>query len=332
MSKTLWFSYSMPAGETLDNPAPLRSPFTWTWTVGNFLRAKAAELGYAFQYVNLDDATPRTFGADDVVIGHLWFESNTFMQQALESRARLKCVLQPYTHKMVGDEMLDTLKRYFGLADHLFLITGPYWWDTMGETEFAAWQTKATRLDNIVHVERHPFKRRKWNPVGKRRAMAVGYDNPIKGMDIVADLARLTGMHIGVYGAVNPATFTHAPTVTCHGGLPFDADFIARAVDEYDFFISTGRFDANPTTLNETACWGLIGACTPQSGYWPDAPFYELRTDDMMFNLDQIDRLQHLPDHILWGKAHLLRVLMERDHAPETACAKIWDQVTEMLS
>lgn len=332
MVRTLWFSYSMEPGGSLDSARPYRSPYERTWYLGRFLREKARERGWAFRYVNLDDTTPHAVGPDDIVLGHLWFNEGSFIQRAFDQDCRLKLILQPYTHKMVGDEALPVLHRYFDIADWLFLITGPYWFDTMPLTPFARWRDKATRIDNAVNPQAHPFLKRRWNPPGKRRAMAVGYDNPAKGMDVIADIARTTGIHIGVFGAVGYEMFPNAPTITCHGGVSFTPDVIQELVDEYDFFLSTGRFDANPTTLNETACWGLIGACTPQSGYWPDQPFYELSLDDMILNYDQIDRLQHMSERDLWRRARMMRDLMVSDYNADKVCATIWDKIEQLLT
>ncbi len=72
--RKLYFSYSLMAHQSLDGAEPRSAPYSISWNVGRFLRDRAQECGYAFEYVNLDDATPREFDATDIVIGHLWHE------------------------------------------------------------------------------------------------------------------------------------------------------------------------------------------------------------------------------------------------------------------
>ena len=47
----------------------------------------------------------------------------------------------------------------------------------------------------------------------------------------------------------------------------FSAGDARRAVAQFDFMITVGRRDANPTTVLEAMAWGLVPICTPQSGY-----------------------------------------------------------------
>jgi hypothetical protein len=313
---------------SLDDGEPTRSPYARTWHLGRFLRNRAQERGWDFRYVNLDDTTPVTIGKDDIVIGHLWFNNGSFMQQALKQDCRAKFAIQPYTHRMVGDEMLPTLREYFEIADHLFFVTGPYWWDTMPESPFAEWQKKATRLDNSVNTTFHKFQKHTWNRKGERGFMCIGYDNPVKGLDRIAELARVSGLRLGVFGHMEP--FKHVPHCTMYGGMHFTHENVEWLCKEYDFFLSMGRFDANPTTLNETASWGIIGACTTGSGYWPNAPYLELR-DDLQWNLELIDRLQNMDETDLNAHAAKLREIQEQDYTWDKLVNTVWNKVQEWL-
>lgn len=328
---TLWFSYSFTPEMSFDGPAPLASPYKRTHYLGNLLRAKAAEIGYEFVYRNLDDVSPVTLDPDDIVIGHGWFVPNSFMQQALKQTCRAKFCIQPYTSNMVGDEALPVLYEMFDAADHLFLITGPYWFDTMSDTKFARWHTKATRIENAVDTDAHVFGKTTWNPPGKRAALCIGYPNPVKGLDLTADLARVSGLRLGHCGQAAPDLFQHVPQYTYHGGLKFTPETIKWLCGQYDFFVTMGRFDANPTTLCETAAWGLMPFCTPTSGYWPDQPFAELRTDDMLFNLEQVDKFQQMSEHELKARQAALRETVLRDFTWERTCGQVWEKMQEWL-
>ena len=328
---TLWFSYSFLPHHSFDSEAPIASPYKRTHYLGNHLRAMAAQIGYEFQYVNLDDTTPRTIGKDDIVIGHLWFNDGSFIQQAFDQECRAKFCIQPYTHKMVGDEALPTLFKYFDLADHLFLITGPYWFDTMPDTKFGRWHAKATRIENAVNPDVHIFGKTKWNPPGKRAALCIGYPNPVKGLDLTADLARVSGLRLGHCGHAAPELFEHVPQYTYHGGLQFTPDVIRWLCNQYDFFVTMGRYDANPTSLCETSAWGLMPFCTPTSGYWPGQPFAALQTDNLLFNLTQLETFQYMPEHKLIEWQTSIRDVIIRDFTWERTCSVVWEKMQEWL-
>ncbi len=329
---TLWFSYSLRPDETLDSPEPTRSPYHHSWHTGRFLRAKAQERGWDFEYRNLNDTSPVTIGADDIVIGHPWFDGNTFIEQAFNQDCLAKFVLQPYTAKMVGPEAESLLHQMWTQADHLFLNTGKYWFDTMQDGPYAQYKAKATRLDNQVNPTRHPYSKRQWSDAGKRAALCIGYDNHIKGLDLVEELARVAGLRLLHLGTVADGFFQHVPQATSVSGMEFTPDNISWICQHYDCFIAMGRFDANPTSLLETACWGLLACCTKESGYWPDEPFIELRLDDLAHNLDMVDWLQRAPAAELQARADTIRQQVIDQHSIEARQNKIWDKMLEFIA
>lgn len=322
---TLWFSYSFLPLHSFDGFQPLNSPYSLTWNVGRFLRQKAAGIGYEFQYINLDDTTPRQFTKDDIAIGHTWWDGG-FMHQALDANIRAALILQPYSACMVSDHHIPMVLDLWSKADHLLLVTGAYWFDTMQDTPYAPLQAKATRLDMAINAEAHPYLKRRWNKAGKRGFLAIGNSSPAKGMDLIADLAQTAGFKLGVYGDVYPDVFQHVPQVKVYGGVDFKPERIQAICDEYDFFLSLARCDANPTTLLETACWGLVGACNKESGYWPDQPFLGLQ-NDLAANWKMIDDLQSLSEHELQGQSIAGRRIMLQEHTWERFCRNVWAAV-----
>jgi hypothetical protein len=159
--------------------------------------------------------------------------------------------------------------------------------------------------------------------------MCIGYDNPVKGIDLIANLAQVGGLRLGVFGHMQP--IQHVAQCTMHGGVHFTPENVRWLCKDYDFYLSMGRFDANPTALNETACWGLIGACTVGSGYWPEQPFVELRQDDMLFNLEQIDRLQTMDESELNARSKRLRQVQEERYGWEAWLNQVWEQIQQWL-
>lgn len=329
---TLWFSYS--AVSTLDDPEPISSPYTIAYHLGHFLREKVSERGWVFEYRNLDEPYRDDARAGDIVIGHTLYPDG-WINHALDSQAKAKFILQPYQHQMVGEGEIPWIKALFAKADHLLLVTGPYWWDTMDKSPYADWKEKATRLDMAVNAEHHPFSKTRWNAPGKRKFLCMGTDKPYKGLDWIADLFRQCGYHLGYYGDAGRERFEHVPQFFNYGGNVFTPDVQAQITHEYDFFVSLGRADANPTTLLETACWGLIPLCNPQSGYWPGEPFVPLRTpdslDDTLQNLEMLDMLQRRDEGDLAEMAMQIRAKVAGRYTWQRFCEAVWTEVEKAI-
>ena len=327
----LWFSYSTVQG--LDADEPYNSPYTIAWHAGRYLRRLALEIGFEFEYRNLDDKTPADIKKGDICIGHTWWDGG-FMDQALDSEA-YKIILQPYQHHMVSEADIPRLKEMFAKADRLCLITGEYWWDTMGETPFADWKAKAVRVDMAVNPHMHPFSKISWGEAGDRRFLCMGTDRPYKGLDYVADLMQLTGSHLGYYGDAPAQRFQHVPRFTHYGGARLDEAVQVKITKEYDFFITLGRADANPTTLLEAACWGLLPMCNDLSGYYADRPFIGLHTpttaDNILADLDVLDKLQMMKQRDLITRQRVIREYVIRHHSWARFNETIWKVIREVL-
>lgn len=327
---TLHFSYSS-GGSDLDTcDEPRMSPYTISWHMNRFLRQKAAEMGYAYHYQNLDDTTPCAFGPDDIVIGHTWF-SGGFMHQALDSVARHKFILQPYSHAMVSAGDVPMAQALFHKADHLFLITGEHWWQTMDASPYAALKPRATRLDMAINPALHPYSKTRWNKPGERAICTIGADVPTKGYRHVAELARVAGLRYGHFGSARPETFEHVPCTTLHGGMLFTPENIARLCDTYDAIIALPEADANPTVLLEAAAWGLDVFCSREAGYLPGQPFRGLRKGDMIYNVSYMRQWQQMDEYELRQVSQAMRSIIARDYTWQKFTGTVWDKVSEYL-
>lgn len=316
---------------SLDGLAPINSPYTITYYLGRFLRERAREQGWDFQYVNLDDTTPCDIGADDIVIGHLWHPEG-FMTQALHSAAKYKFVLQPYQRDIVGVNEAGWIKELMSHADHFFAITGSYWYDTMEQGLYGEWKAKTTRVDMAVDGNGHHYYKRQWNKKGKRGFLCIGADIHYKGLDLVAELAQTAGVRLGYCGNAQRERFQHVPQMQHIGGVSFTPQLVQYLCDEYDFFISLARGDANPTTLLETACWGLVGLCNNESGYHANDPFLELRLNDMAFNWEQLERCQNLDEDELQSRSLKMRQLMQTNYTWTRFTTTVWNGMTKVVS
>src|SRR5258708_40023480 len=111
----------------------------------------------------------------------------------------------------------------------------------MEDVLFGTWKSKATRLDMAINPALHPHSKRTWGKPGKRRFLAIGADIPYKGLDLIADLARCGGFHLGYFGSAPRERFTHVPQFTYYGGVDFTPNAQAQITSEYDVFLSLAR-------------------------------------------------------------------------------------------
>lgn len=329
---TLWFSYSI-GSHSPDSGEPLGSPYTIAWHVGNYLRRCAKEINYNFEYVNLDDTTPRSFTPRDIAVGHTWWDGG-FMHQALSADIKAKFILQPYSAGMVSPGDVGMVLNLFNKADHLFLITGEYWYSTMPDSPFAALYPKVSRLDMAVSADKHPCLKSRWQKAGERAVCVIGHDTPTKGYQNVAELARVAGFRLGHFGSSDGTSFEHVPCMTLHNGAVFTPDVIQWVCDHYDAVMALpGLYgaDACPTVLLEAASWGLAVFCDIHAGYLPGQPFRELRLDDMAFNVAQIRNWQHEDEYSLTLRSQALRKIVEQNYNWQKMCSAIWQKVSEFL-
>lgn len=287
---TLYFIYSIDDLARLNSARaePRAAPYSIAWNAARRLRRLAAWRSVPFEYRNLDDARPIPLKNGDVVIGHPWWSiPHAPMNRVLDDPRTdiYRAVIMPFTP--FATTQPDELCRYFERADHLFLIQGRYWYyRTFQSTEFphyAQFAPKVTRLDTAINPCLHPFLKRHWNPPGKRRWLLLGHDAPAKGLDYAIRLAAACGAQVGHCGSVTPATAAALDAIGAkrYGGVAFTPDAIEYLANTYDFFVTCGRADANPTTLLEATSWGLLSFCTPQSGYHLDRPFINIPLDNI---------------------------------------------------
>jgi len=335
---TLWFSYSI-GNHSLDGDEPLMSPYSITWNVGRFLRDKAAALGYAFEYVNLDDTTPRVFSADDIVIGHCWW-SGGFMHQALNAAIRAVYILQPYSSGMVSTLDIPMVLDLWGKADHLFLITGETWWDWSDKTPYKDVLKNATRLDMAINPDLHQYRKETWNKAGKRGVLTIGSDIPAKGLKNVAELARIMGFRWGHIGGMNTDTHAHVPQFVLHGGVLLDADNQRKACADYDFMVSLANCDANPTTLLEASAWGLVTFANEHSGYFPAmypkdpspfAPFIGLQLGKLERNMETLHRWLYADEYDLQQVSQRQSAVVRGHYTWQRFTDTLWGKIEGLL-
>ena len=85
-------------------------------------------------------------------------------------------------------------------ADKLFVISGPYWTDTIEGTEYASWKDKIVRLDNAVDSKVFPLLKKNFNPPGRRGLFVFGRSGPEKGTPELFELLCKTPYPVVIAG------------------------------------------------------------------------------------------------------------------------------------
>jgi hypothetical protein len=75
------------------------------------------------------------------------------------------------------------------------------------------------------------------------------------------------------------------------GKFDFSNKEAKELIQEYDFLITVGSADANPTTILEAMAWGLIPVCPVQSGYEGFSGIRNISIDSME---DAVTTIKHL--------------------------------------
>ena len=233
----------------------------------------------------------------DVLIGHpSRYSGDSVFNRAFRQPGWAKrIVFCPFSHGMPRDAAaIDPLVEK---ADLYLALCGPYWFETMGESLLSHWQYKTMRCDLGVNRADYPLVKADFNPPGRRRFLYVGNAGPMKGGDIFCALAEANpDLHFGWINWQGPE---HRPAgtlrseylpilerlqagrIAMHGGADWrDRGSIGTAA-QYDFLLTCGRSDSNPTTILEASAWGLIPIAPLQCGYYGDDWLINIPLDDI---------------------------------------------------
>jgi glycosyltransferase involved in cell wall biosynthesis len=218
-------------------------------------------------------------------------------------------------------------------ADKIFSICGPYWYDTVESTPFAHWKPKMVRLDMAVDTNHFPFLRQEagpmaFNPPGYRNLVFIGSAMPQKNLGYMTDLmARMPDVKLHWYGGSGDHPLAKLPNVSVIGWVTLDEAMAKGIIQNYDIMINTSISDANPTTLLEARAWGLITACTKESGYYNDPFFTELYLDDMDRTISVIRELLNAPTNDFYRRAVASRAEVESKYNWLNFCETVWSNL-----
>lgn len=305
-----------------DDPR-IQSPYSITKNLYNYFKERAE-----VKYYTWDSFSDVQTDENDVFIGHPHYDTNTTVQRFFASgkKCRLRCTIHPLHTARVQDNMpFDHLTIS---ADVVFSICGPYWYDTIDSTPFAHWKSKIVRLDMAVDSSIYPYLKNNFNDVGHRRLVYIGSNMPHKNLDFMYEvMKKLPTVELHWYGGDGETPLAKLPNVKTVGWVVLDAGMAKKITNECDIFINTSISDANPTTLLESTAWGLIPACTPQSGYYNDNMFTSINLNNIDETIKIITDLLYTPSDKLKSRSLASRKRIEEYYTWGNFCDKVWREI-----
>jgi len=250
-------------------------------------------------------------------------------------------VLTPWVPEFpdIWIQNMPFLKRQLLSASKIFALCGETWMQRTLECKDASIQSQVKH--KLVHcnmgVASHNFRitKQNFNPIGERQILHISNLEPYKGFDVTcASLVGLeTLLHLAsanIQAEPGLIDLTIGDQVYIMNYLGFvdnnDPEFNQWVVENCDFYIHTGRMDAQATTILENGARGLIPLVTPESGF--SSPHAIYLTHDPEENRAIIKQALEMPETELLKRSQMIREQIAKEHNWEGIFDRIWQGIS----
>jgi hypothetical protein len=222
----------------------------------------------------------------DILLGHPHpYPFTVFRRSFNDDKWAKRIVMCPFTTNL---EQIGYLLPYLRKCDVYLSICGPYWETQMLQSEFASIAERFVRLDMAIDTADFlPIESPIRSP-GHRKFVYIGNDSKFKNTSFLRQLADARPNWFSWIGTNE----NYSEFDSCIPFLDFSIDSSRNTLSNFDFMVTTGSSDANPTTILESMSWGLIPVCSPESGYTNIEGIINLDIHDLEKSLATIDALQ----------------------------------------
>ena len=273
--------------------------------IGRHLK-QSIEKDYQVTTYNYDEYKIISPGSSDVLIGH-WHPNpfTVFRLSALKNGWKRIIALAPFCpdqtawQNAFANKIIEKCDRYLA-------ITGNSWMDCLKNSPFWHWKPKIVHVDLAVSRADFPLIKENFNPVKKRRFLYIGHTAWYKNISLLENLAlKLPETNFAWMGGNQ-----FLNNIKTLGKYDFSSQEAKNIIQEYDFLITVGSADANPTTILEAMAWGLIPVCSVQSGYEGFSGIRNIPIDSIDDAAEIINELQHVPEEQLskWQQENLVEL------------------------
>jgi hypothetical protein len=230
----------------------------------------------------------------DILLGHPhWRRDSVFERSVSQAGFARRILMAPYVDDLRQVAFYD---RHMDRCDLFLAITGNYWFNRIDACTARRWKPKMRHLDLAVNRTHFPFVKTRFNPPGQRKFLYIGHTAHNKNVGYLSRLQlECADADISWAGRGRKKI----PGVNVLGFMDFSQPEARAKVADYDFMITVGAMDANPTTILEAMGWGLIPTVTMQSGYENRPGIVNVPLNDVAAAQQVFHRLQTASDEDL---------------------------------
>jgi len=256
--------------------------------IGRKLSEKLSEK-YDVKLYDWDEKTTIIPDAGDILIGHPHPGNNTVLRNSIRNDAwKRKILLCPFAPNSRQVAFIDAIIPY---CDKYLAITGEYWFSQIKNSVFSHWLPKMAHMDLAVDRKDFPLVKTTFNPAGKRKFIYIGSQVWFKNISYLSMLA----------GKIPETEFawigkgSNIRNLVTLGARDFSHPDALEIIKNYDFMITVGVADANPTTILEAMAWGLIPVCTKESGYSSVESIINIPLNNIKSAIEILEKLNFMP-------------------------------------
>ena len=267
-------------------------------------------------------------GKADVLIGH-WHPNplTIFRMSAQKKGWKRVLALAPFCPDPTGWQNAFG-KKIIKHCDRFLAITGNAWMNRLKDSPFHHWEPKIVHLDLAVDRVDFPFIKKNFNPAGKRRFLYIGHTAWCKNISFLENLAKeLPEIDFAWMGGNQSLK-----NIKGLGKFDFSEQEAKNLIQDYDFFLTVGTADANPTTILEAMAWGLIPVCSMQSGYEGFSGIQNISIDLIEDAVATIKNLQSVPEEQLRLWQHENLECLDGHFNWERFCSQVLDEIESKYS
>jgi hypothetical protein len=268
------------------DPARHASPFCIGNEVGDRLQRD-----FDVRFYGWRDTLTITPQPGDMLLGHPhWRKDSIFERSVRQPGWARRILMAPYVDDLRQVAFYD---RHMDLCDLFLAITGNYWFARVDQCTGRRWAPKMRHMDLAVNRAHFPFVKTRFNPPGQRKFLYIGHTAHNKNVGYLSQLQRqCADADISWMGKGRKKI----PGVVPLGLRNFADPAVLQEVAGYDFMITVGAMDANPTTIMEAMGWGLVPVVTRQSGYENSPGIVNLPLADVAGSQQVFHHLQTCPN------------------------------------
>jgi len=227
----------------------------------------------------------------------------------------------PYNHPANESVWLKELFEKYTQKN--IFICGEYWFKTWDKSPYyKILSEKPLQINMGIEQEDYPLIKKKINPKQKRKFLYIGNTQSWKNTNQLEQIAKNYPNFQGGY--ISSGFINGWEKIANFANLTLE--FMQRIVNEYDFFLNVSSGDAQATTILENICFGLVVACTPESGYnYPS--MIPMHVSDIEYNCQQINKMQEMEEDEYLKRMEDNLNHIKISHNWESICSKIIEYI-----